>query len=143
MLCHIRLRPGPDCPAHSIVKLTARTIAPVYLTSEMQGERYIRDVTPSVDTMKAQRRLHNGKGLPPPKDVFEKSYRRRKPGENGSAGFKKHPCGISSHIFCFATLVTHDLFSTDIEDRFINKTTSYIDLGWLYGAYQSYSVEPQ
>ena len=107
------------------------------------GERYIRDVTPDVDTMRAQRHLHNGKGLPPPEDVFEKLYRRRKPGEDGSAGFKKHPCGISSNMFYFATLITHDLFNTDIDDRFINKTTSYVDLVWLYGVYQSYStVEP-
>jgi hypothetical protein len=103
------------------------------------GERYIRDVTPSIDTMKAQRRLHNGKGLPPPEDVFEKLYRRRRPGEDGSAGFRAHPCGISSNMFYFATLVTHDLFNTDVEDRFINKTTSYVDIGWLYGMYQRFS----
>ena len=97
------------------------------------GERYIRDVTPSTDTMKAQRLLHNAEGLPLPGDVFEKLYRRRRPGEDGSVGFKKHPCGISSNMFYFATLVTHDLFNTDTEDRFINKTTSYVDMGWLYG----------
>jgi linoleate 10R-lipoxygenase len=89
------------------------------------GERYIRDVTPVVATMKAQRLLHNGKGLPRPDEVFEQLYRRRQ--------FKKHPCGISSNMFYFATLITHDLFNTDIEDRFINKTTSYVDMSWLYG----------
>jgi linoleate 10R-lipoxygenase len=99
------------------------------------GGRYIRDVTPSIGTMKAQKLLHNGKGLPRPEDVFEKLYRRRRPGEDGSAGFKKHPCGISSNMFYWATLVTHDLFNTDNDDRFINKTTSYVDMGWLYGAY--------
>lgn len=101
------------------------------------GERYIRDVTPNVDTMKAQRRLHNGRGLPPSEDVFEKLYRRRQLGKDGSSGFKKHPCGISANMFYFATLVTHDLFNTNVDDRFINKTTSYVDLGWLYGTYKS------
>jgi linoleate 10R-lipoxygenase len=75
--------------------------------------------------MKAQRLLHNGKGLPSPDEVFEQLFRRRQ--------FKKHPCGISSNMFYFATLVTHDLFDTDIEDRFINKTTRYVDMSWLYG----------
>jgi Animal haem peroxidase len=38
-------------------------------------------------------------------------------------------------MFYWATLVTHDLFNTDTTDRFVNQTTSYVDLGWLYGGY--------
>jgi hypothetical protein len=99
------------------------------------GEVYIRDVVSrSVDTAKAQGSIKHGKGLPSPEDIFEKLFRRRTPAEGG---FKKHPCGISANMFYMATLVTHELFNTDITNRFRNKTTSYVDLSWLYGKFQS------
>jgi linoleate 10R-lipoxygenase len=95
------------------------------------GQRYIRDVVSrDNDVIKAQQKLHSGKGLPDPEVIFEKLFRRRGPEEGG---FKPHPGGISANMFYFATLVTHDLFNTDTNDRFVNKTTSYVDMGWLYG----------
>ncbi|KAF3400879.1 hypothetical protein DPV78_005730 [Talaromyces pinophilus] len=68
--------------------------------------------------------------LPDPEDIFEKLFRRRTEAEGG---FRKHACGISANMFYMATLVTHDLLNTDITNRFRNKTTSYVDMSWLYG----------
>jgi hypothetical protein len=91
------------------------------------GEAYIRNVV-------TRRDQEHGKDLPSPEDIFEKLFRRRTPAEGG---FKSHPCGISANMFYMATLVTHDLFNTDITNRFRNKTTSYVDMSWLYGKAQS------
>lgn len=85
------------------------------------GEAYIRNVVSRRD---------QSKDLPSPEDVFEKLFRRRTPADGG---FRKHPCGISANMFYMATLITHDLFNTDITNRFRNKTTSYVDMAWLYG----------
>lgn len=90
------------------------------------GEVYIRDVI----SRRAQGPIKHGNDLPSPEDIFEKLFRRRTPAEGG---FQKHPCGISANMFYMATLVTHDLFNTDVRNRFRNKTTSYVDLSWLYG----------
>ncbi|QGA14421.1 hypothetical protein EYB26_002074 [Talaromyces marneffei] len=77
------------------------------------GEAYIRNVVSRRD---------QSKDLPSPEDVFEKLFRRRTPADGG---FRKHPCGISANMFYMATLITHDLFNTDITNRFRNKTTSW------------------
>lgn len=69
--------------------------------------------------------------LPDPGVIFDELLRRR-PGQNGE--FKANDFGISSNLFYFATLITHDLFDTDPQDKFINRTTSYLDLSPLYGS---------
>lgn len=49
------------------------------------------------------------------------------------AEFEPHPNGISSMLFNFATLITHDLFRTDHKDFNKSQTSSYLDLSPLYG----------
>lgn len=67
----------------------------------MSGGRYIRDViTRNVDTCRAQKLLKNGKGLPAPKDIFEKLFKRRSAAEGG---FKPRPCAISANMFYMVT----------------------------------------
>lgn len=51
--------------------------------------------------------------------------------------FKKHPGENSSLTFAFASIVTHSLFRTDIEDWTKNNTSSYLDLSPLYGINQA------
>ncbi|RDW90314.1 peroxidase/cytochrome P450 family protein [Aspergillus mulundensis] len=46
---------------------------------------------------------------------------------------KEHPAKISSMLFHFATIIIHDLFCTDENDRTRVKNSSYLDLGPLYG----------
>lgn len=94
------------------------------------GEMYIRNVV----SRSTRGNVNHNKDLPNPEDIFEKLFRRRTPAEGG---FKAHPCGISANMFYMATLVTHDLFNTDVTNRFRNKTTSYVDMSWLYGTSQS------
>jgi hypothetical protein len=48
-------------------------------------------------------------------------------------GFVSHPGGLSSLMFNFATLVIHSVFRTSHRDVTINETSSYVDLGPLYG----------
>ncbi|KAJ7623211.1 linoleate diol synthase [Roridomyces roridus] len=47
--------------------------------------------------------------------------------------FVKHPAGLSSLMFSFAALVIHSVFRTSHVDVNINGTSSYVDLGPLYG----------
>jgi hypothetical protein len=47
--------------------------------------------------------------------------------------FVDHPGGISSLFFAFADLVIHSIFNTDPRDQTNNLTSSYLDLGILYG----------
>lgn len=54
--------------------------------------------------------------------------------DNG--GFKPHPGKISSMLFYLATLIIHDVFRTSRENPSISTTTSYLDLGPLYGSNQ-------
>ncbi|CAF4606585.1 unnamed protein product [Rotaria sp. Silwood1] len=68
--------------------------------------------------------------LPDPGLIFDELLRRC-PDQDGQ--FKKSESLISSNLFYFATLITHDLFNTDPVDRSINATTSYLDLSPLYG----------
>ncbi|KAK2043180.1 linoleate diol synthase [Colletotrichum somersetense] len=50
--------------------------------------------------------------------------------------FKPHPNKISSVLFYFATIITHDIFQTDGQSSNINQTSSYLDLAPLYGRNQ-------
>ncbi|KAJ3512132.1 hypothetical protein NLJ89_g3706 [Agrocybe chaxingu] len=63
--------------------------------------------------------------LPDPGLIFDTLLRRQ--------GFKKHPGGLSSLMFSFATLVIHSVFRTSHRDWSINETSSYVDLAPLYG----------
>ncbi|RXW18706.1 hypothetical protein EST38_g7146 [Candolleomyces aberdarensis] len=63
--------------------------------------------------------------LPDPGLLFDTLLRRE--------GFEKHPGGLSSLMFAFATLVIHSVFRTSHRDVNINETSSYVDLGPLYG----------
>ncbi|KAJ5720751.1 Psi-producing oxygenase A [Penicillium malachiteum] len=47
--------------------------------------------------------------------------------------FKEHPNKISSVLFYLASIIIHDLFQTDPRDGTVSKTSSYLDLGPLYG----------
>jgi linoleate 10R-lipoxygenase len=57
--------------------------------------------------------------------VFDTLLRRQK--------FKRHPAGLSSMMFSFAALVIHTVFRTSHDKVSINETSSYVDLGPLYG----------
>ncbi|EFQ34869.1 linoleate diol synthase [Colletotrichum graminicola M1.001] len=50
--------------------------------------------------------------------------------------FKPHPNKLSSVLFYFATIITHDIFQTDGQSSNINQTSSYLDLAPLYGRNQ-------
>ncbi|CAF1076093.1 unnamed protein product [Adineta steineri] len=69
--------------------------------------------------------------LPDPGLIFDELLKRC-PDKNGK--FKGSESHISSNLFYFATLITHDIFDTDGADRSINATTSYLDLSPLYGS---------
>ncbi|KAF5328311.1 hypothetical protein D9611_014635 [Ephemerocybe angulata] len=69
--------------------------------------------------------------LPDPGLIFDTLLKRE--------GFKEHPGGLSSLMFAFAALVIHSVFRTSHRDPNINETSSYVDLGPLYGN----SVEDQ
>jgi Animal haem peroxidase len=47
--------------------------------------------------------------------------------------FKKHPNNVSSILFYWASIITHDLFQTSHTDVSISNTSSYLDLSVLYG----------
>ncbi|KAF9482553.1 linoleate diol synthase [Pholiota conissans] len=63
--------------------------------------------------------------LPDPGLIFDTLLRREK--------FEQHPGGLSSLMFAFAALVIHSVFRTSHRDANINETSSYVDLGPLYG----------
>lgn len=46
---------------------------------------------------------------------------------------RKNPTKVSSHLFYFATIIIHDIFRTDDKDNTKVATSSYLDLGPLYG----------
>ncbi|KAI0829008.1 heme peroxidase, partial [Trametes gibbosa] len=63
--------------------------------------------------------------LPDSGDVFDMLLKAR--------DFKPHPNGNSSLTFAYASIVTHQLFRTDLRDNTKNNTSSYFDLSVLYG----------
>ncbi|KAF8337113.1 heme peroxidase [Cantharellus anzutake] len=52
--------------------------------------------------------------------------------------FKEHPAGLSGLFFNYATSVIHSVFRTSRIDWNINETSSYVDLGMLYGNTQAH-----
>lgn len=85
------------------------------------GEKYIQDC-------RSKRPLSSS--LPDPGRIFDELLLRT-PGKDGQ--FKANAFGISSNLLYMATLITHDVFDTDVTDRSINLSTSYLDLSPLYG----------
>ncbi|KAF8309095.1 heme peroxidase [Clavulina sp. PMI_390] len=63
--------------------------------------------------------------LPDPSLVFDMLIRRDK--------FLPHPGGLSGLFFSFDTTVIHSVFRTRRSNWNINETSSYVDLGILYG----------
>ncbi|KIX99908.1 uncharacterized protein Z520_04545 [Fonsecaea multimorphosa CBS 102226] len=82
------------------------------------GSPYSRSVPP----MKPK-----GPNLPDVELVFEYLL-RRKEGE-----FRKHPSGLNRLFFSFATVVIHECFQTSRDNKWVNETSSYVDLSTLYG----------
>ncbi|KAK7739055.1 hypothetical protein SLS53_005953 [Cytospora paraplurivora] len=64
--------------------------------------------------------------LPEPGLIFDTLLRR-----DGLA--RQHPTKVSSHLFYFATIIIHDIFRTDDTDNTRLVSSSYLDLGPLYG----------
>ncbi|ETS85989.1 hypothetical protein PFICI_04014 [Pestalotiopsis fici W106-1] len=64
--------------------------------------------------------------LPDPGLIFDTIMARRGPA-------RPHPNGVSSSLFHFGTIIIHDIFRTDEHDSTRAKSSSYLDLGPLYG----------
>ncbi|KAB2572892.1 Psi-producing oxygenase A [Lasiodiplodia theobromae] len=64
--------------------------------------------------------------LPEPGVIFDTLLSR-----DGLA--REHPTKISSHLFYFATIIIHDIFRTNDRDDTKLVSSSYLDLGPLYG----------
>ena len=87
------------------------------------GQKYVQDCPskrPQLDVYHV---------LPDPGRIFDELLKR----PSHKDGFKANESAISSNLFYFATLITHDLFNTHSTERSINLTTSYLDLSPLYG----------
>lgn len=85
------------------------------------GMTYARSVRPTIMPKGA---------LPDPALVFDSVMKRP------ANGYKKHPNNVSSILWYWATIITHDLFWTDFSDPDTSKTSSYLDLSPLYGSNQ-------
>lgn len=81
------------------------------------GSSYARTVTPQTLTPA----VRPDAGL-----LFDVIFKRDQP--------VKHPAQISSVLFYLASIITHDIFRTDEDDRNKLKNSSYLDLSPLYGS---------
>lgn len=63
--------------------------------------------------------------MPAPELVFEQLLRRRE--------FTPHKSGLNRFFFSFANMVIHEIFRSDPDNHFINRTSSYVELSVLYG----------
>ena len=86
------------------------------------GTPYARSVPPVTPQLAA---------LPEPELIFDVLLKRREEKK------KKHPNGLSSVLFYFATIIIHDLFRSNHDDSSISDTSSYLDLSPLYGSFQN------
>lgn len=68
--------------------------------------------------------------LPDPGLVYDMLIRRDK--------FVPHPAGLSGLFFNYATTVIHSVFRTSRTNWNINETSSYVDMGILYGNTQAH-----
>ena len=70
--------------------------------------------------------------LPDPGDLFDKLMAREKDGRESKSG-------LSSMLIYHATIIIHDVFRTNEDDKNISDSSSYLDLSPLYG----YTMEMQ
>ncbi|KKA30858.1 hypothetical protein TD95_000745, partial [Thielaviopsis punctulata] len=84
------------------------------------GQPYCRSVRPGKLTLGA---------MPDPGLIFDTVMAREE--------FRQHPNNVSSVLWYWATIITHDLFWTDPMDPTRSKTSSYLDLSPLYGSNQA------
>lgn len=70
--------------------------------------------------------------LPDPSDLFDKLMARQKDGRESESG-------LSSMLVYHATIIIHDIFRTNDNDKNISDSSSYLDLSPLYG----YTMEMQ
>lgn len=84
------------------------------------GMPYARNVAPQA----VKSRL-----LPDPELMFDTLLRR-----DGASTFKEQQGGLNRLFLAQAVLIIHDLFVSDRERPWINLTSSYFDLGPLYGS---------
>ncbi|KAL4791504.1 heme peroxidase [Aspergillus venezuelensis] len=89
------------------------------------GSQYARLVTPKHPRSVA---------LPDPGLIFDTLLAREGPA-------KQHPTSISSNLFYFATIIQHDIYLTDETNPTCLKSSSYLDLGPLYGNNQAEQTE--
>jgi hypothetical protein len=64
--------------------------------------------------------------LPDPGDIFDKLMARQEGGRNSSSG-------LSAMLIYHATIIIHDIFRTNDNDKNISDSSSYLDLSPLYG----------
>lgn len=83
------------------------------------GSTYARSVQPVVRPVGA---------LPDPGLIFDSLMCRR--------DYRKNPNNVSSVLWCWATIIIHDIFGTDHSDMTKSTTSSYLDLAPLYGSSQ-------
>ncbi|KAL5627788.1 hypothetical protein BROUX41_002536 [Berkeleyomyces rouxiae] len=83
------------------------------------GQVYSRSVRPGKMNLGA---------LPDPGTIFDSVMARKE--------FKPHPNNVSSILWYWATIITHDLFWSDPKDGTRSKTSCYLDLSPLYGSNQ-------
>ncbi|BGP41764.1 hypothetical protein JCM10449v2_005755 [Rhodotorula kratochvilovae] len=104
---------------------------PQYRTADGSGNSLTDDKLGAAGTPYARTVPPCHPKLPNPPDaavVFDALLRRRE--------FRPHPSGISSLLFSFATLITHDAFRSSRTEPHINETSSYLDLSPVYGVDQ-------
>ena len=70
--------------------------------------------------------------LPDPSDIFDKLMAREEGGRESKSG-------LSSMLIYHATIIIHDIFRTNDNDKNISDSSSYLDLSPLYG----YTMEMQ
>jgi hypothetical protein len=77
-------------------------------------------------------KTHQLGALPDPGDVFDRLMAREEGGRNSSSG-------LSAMLIYHATIIIHDIFRTNDNDKNVSDCSSYLDLSPLYG----YTMEMQ
>ena len=71
-------------------------------------------------------KTHQLGALPDPGDIFDRLMAREEKGRNSTSG-------LSSMLIYHATIIIHDIFRTNDNDKNISDSSSYLDLSPLYG----------
>jgi hypothetical protein len=77
-------------------------------------------------------KTHQLGALPDPGDLFDRLMARQEGGRQSESG-------LSSMLIYHATIIIHDIFRTNDNDKNISDSSSYLDLSPLYG----YTMEMQ